>query len=45
MFVQQLEVTYRAQLFRAESNSALGEAGVHHRVQSISREGTAGIDT
>lgn len=35
----------RAWLFGAESNRVLTEAGVHHRVESVSREGTAGIDT
>lgn len=33
-----------AWLFNAESNSVLTEAGVHHRVESVSRERTAGVD-
>lgn len=40
-----MEENYSAWVFDAESNSVFTEAGVHHRVESISREGTAGIDT
>lgn len=40
-----MEETYRAWLFGAHSNSVSTEAGVYHRVESISREGAAGIDT
>lgn len=43
--LQCLQVTYRARLFGVESSRFLTEAGVHHRVESVSREGTAGIDT
>lgn len=41
---QNLGETHRARLFAAERHSVLAEAGVHHRVESISREGTAGAD-
>lgn len=37
--------TYGAGLLSAESDGALAEARIHHRVESVSREGTAGVDT
>lgn len=43
----ELEATYGAGacFFTVDTSSAVGEAGVHHRVESISRQGTGGTDT